>query len=285
MGSTVNTSGADMYYYEPSSGQWAYYTSTLNSEGFGDVRRVRKPEPPVAPALVETTEPIVVATVPAPVTTPPVSEAKPAEPAVIEPTEAANTITLRGQVTGSDGKTPFGKVIVQEGNFADSVSAASSYSMSLPAAGTYRIQAKAKGYFAVDTVVNIQSPLAQLDFALRPLAVGTTVRLNNVMFQQSTAVLVDESSAALDKVVQMLRDNPSMEIMLTGHTDNQGSSRANIKLSQERVEAVKNYLVSRGIDPARIQGKGFGGTRPVASNANEESRKLNRRVEFTILKQ
>ena len=284
LGNTVNTSGADMYYFEPAAGQWAYYTSTLNSEGFGDVRRVRKPEPPKAPALEETTEPIIAAVVSTPVPAP-IMVVDTVAQTETAPAVETTTLTLRGQVTGRDGKTLFGKVIVQEGAFLDSVSAASTYSMSLPAAGRYRIQAKAKGYFAVDTLVNIESPATELNFALRPLAVGTTVRLDNVMFRQSTAVLVEESSASLDKVVQMLKENPSMEIMLTGHTDNQGSSRANIKLSQERVEAVKSYMVSRGIDPGRIQGKGFGGTRPVASNANEESRKLNRRVEFVILKQ
>lgn len=284
LGSTINTPGADMYYYEPSAGQWAYYTTTQNSEGFGDVRRVRKPEPPVAPAL-ETSPEVITATIPM---QPATEEAKDEVLEEIVETaapEVSAVVTLKGQVTATNGKTPLAKVVIKGQDFTDSISAASTYSINLPAAGQYRIQAKAKGFFAADTVVNIPLATTQLNFALRPLTVGTTVLLDNVMFRQSTAVLVEESSASLDKVVQMLMDNPGMEIMLTGHTDNQGSSRANIKLSQERVEAVKSFMVSRGIDPARIQGKGMGGTRPVASNASEETRKLNRRVEFTILKE
>lgn len=285
MGAAVNTSGADMYYYEPEQGQWAYFTTTQNSEGFGDIRRVRKPEPPVTPPL-ETTPEVVVATVPvAPAPPAPQQEIQAVtEEVVTAELPVAPAATLSGQVTGSGGKTPFAKVLVSKAGYLDSISAASTYSLALPAPGRYQVQAKAKGFLAVDTTIDVTAA-TQLNFVLKPLAVGTTVLLNNVMFRQSTAVLVEESSSALDKVVLMLRENPSMEIMLTGHTDNQGSSKANIRLSQERVEAVKSYLVSRGIDEDRIEGKGYGGTRPIASNASEATRKLNRRVEFTILKE
>lgn len=286
LGTSVNTSGSEMYYYEPEAGEWGYYTSSQNSEGFGDIKRVRKPELPVAPALEETAPPIVTATVPVPLVQTP-EEAPTAEEivAAVDPEPAPTTITLQGQVKGADGKAPLAKVIVRGDGYADSISAASTYSIALPQTGKYSIIAKAKGYLSVDTVLDVPQSVAQLNFSLRPLAVGTTVRLENVMFQQSTAVLIEISAASLDKVVQMLRENPSMEIMLTGHTDNQGSSRANIKLSQQRVEAVKSYLISRGIAEDRLQGKGYGGTRPVASNASEETRKLNRRVEFVILKE
>ncbi|EMR04452.1 OmpA family protein [Cesiribacter andamanensis] len=285
LGAGINTPGAENYYFAPETGQWSYYTTTQNSEGFGDIRRVRKPETPKAPELEETPE-VIVAQVPtepqsAPIEQPtspePVQEAAPLEPAV----------TLRGQVRGKDGKQAFGKVLVRsiEHSFQDSVSASSSYSIALPEAGQYRLVAKAKGYLPVDTLVQLPNAVTQINFDLRPLTVGSTVRMENVMFQQSTAVLLEQSSTALDQVVQLLRENPGMEIMITGHTDNQGSSKANLKLSQDRVEAVRSYLLSRGIDAKRIQGKGFGGTRPVASNANPETRQLNRRVEFTILKQ
>jgi outer membrane protein OmpA-like peptidoglycan-associated protein len=75
-----------------------------------------------------------------------------------------------------------------------------------------------------------------------------------------------------------------VEIELSGHTDNRGSYRALMDLSQKRVNQVKQYLISKGIEARRITGKGYGGTRPVASNDTEETRQLNRRVEFTIKK-
>ncbi|HRI78962.1 MAG TPA: OmpA family protein, partial [Cyclobacteriaceae bacterium] len=78
--------------------------------------------------------------------------------------------------------------------------------------------------------------------------------------------------------------NPKVEILLTGHTDNRGDKDHNLRLSQRRVERVKGYLVSKGINAKRIAGKGFGGSKPIASNDTEETRRLNRRVEFTIVK-
>jgi len=81
-----------------------------------------------------------------------------------------------------------------------------------------------------------------------------------------------------------LQSNPTVMIELSGHTDNRGVAADNINLSKDRVETVKAYLISKGIDGKRISGKGYGGAKPIASNDNAETRKLNRRVEFTIKK-
>jgi outer membrane protein OmpA-like peptidoglycan-associated protein len=78
--------------------------------------------------------------------------------------------------------------------------------------------------------------------------------------------------------------NPHVEIELAGHTDNRGSFQQLMSLSQKRVNKVKSYLVSKGIKAKRITGKGYGGSKPIASNESEETRLLNRRVEFTIKK-
>ena len=74
------------------------------------------------------------------------------------------------------------------------------------------------------------------------------------------------------------------EEKLGGHTDNMGRADLNLELSKNRVESVKNYLISKGIDQNRLVTKGHGGTKPIASNGTERTRKLNRRVNFTILK-
>jgi outer membrane protein OmpA-like peptidoglycan-associated protein len=81
-----------------------------------------------------------------------------------------------------------------------------------------------------------------------------------------------------------MQSNDHVEIELSGHTDNRGSFRQLMELSQQRVNRVKEYLVSKGIDKKRITGKGYGGSKPVANNDTEEGRMLNRRVEFTIKK-
>ena len=78
--------------------------------------------------------------------------------------------------------------------------------------------------------------------------------------------------------------NPTVKIKLAGHTDNRGDAKQNLQLSKERVSAVKDYLVKKGIAKKRISGKGYGGTKPIAGNNDPTTRKLNRRVEFTIVK-
>jgi len=80
-----------------------------------------------------------------------------------------------------------------------------------------------------------------------------------------------------------MMDNPDIYIELSGHTDNQGNARKNVELSQVRVEVVKEYLVNKGIPAQRISGTGYGGARPIASNRTEETRRLNRRVEFKVI--
>lgn len=123
----------------------------------------------------------------------------------------------------------------------------------------------------------------KLNFELQPIEVGTVVKLKGVLFKQSTAVLLEESYPALDDMVEFLVANPKVRIELAGHTDNRGSAKLNLKLSQDRVNVVRKYLISKGIDDNRVTGKGYGGSRPIVNNDSEESRKLNRRVEFVIV--
>ena len=119
---------------------------------------------------------------------------------------------------------------------------------------------------------------------LLPIEAGQRMTLNSVFFEQSKAVIIDTSFPELDRIVKAMKENPTMEIMLEGHTDNQGDWNANLLLSKERVEQVQKYLASKGIIMKRIQVQGYGSTRPVASNNSEEKRRLNRRVEVTIVK-
>ncbi|WP_158010077.1 OmpA family protein [Hymenobacter glacialis] len=147
---------------------------------------------------------------------------------------------------------------------------------------TYTYHAQLNGYIATDsTWTAVPGPSVQ-DVLLRPLSVGTTVQLANVQFEQGQAVLLPSSFAALDKLVSLLNDNPGMTIELRGHTDNVGDPAKNVLLSQQRATTVKGYLVRKGIAEARIADTGLGGAQPTASNAQEVTRKLNRRVEFRV---
>jgi outer membrane protein OmpA-like peptidoglycan-associated protein len=114
---------------------------------------------------------------------------------------------------------------------------------------------------------------------------GRTYRLNNLLFKQSAYEIEPESYPQLDSLVNIMKQNPTMEIELAGHTDNVGIAKLNVALSQKRVDAVKSYLTNKGIAPSRIQTQAYGGGRPIADNSREETKRLNRRVEVKILKE
>ncbi|MFN8345946.1 MAG: OmpA family protein [Spirosomataceae bacterium] len=122
------------------------------------------------------------------------------------------------------------------------------------------------------------------NFDEKAVAIGASIVLNNLRFVQSKAELLPESDAELNHLWAFMREHPTAEIELQGHTDNLGDFDLNLALSKQRVEAVKAFLVAKGIAAHRITGRGFGSTRPIANNNREETRRLNRRVELIIKK-
>ncbi|HEX3765164.1 MAG TPA: OmpA family protein [Kofleriaceae bacterium] len=106
-----------------------------------------------------------------------------------------------------------------------------------------------------------------------------------VQFETNSARLVERSKTLLDDVVRELNEHPEVKrIQIEGHTDKVASKAYNLKLSKERADAVKAYLVNKGIPPRRLTVKAFGESKPIASNKTEEGRAQNRRVDFRILK-
>ena len=146
----------------------------------------------------------------------------------------------------------------------------------------YPYRAECAGYFPLDSTWAATPGPQVHDVLLRALAVGATLPLANVQFEQGQAVLLPTSFAALDPLVGLLLDNPGLTIELRGHTDNVGPPGRNVVLSEQRVAAVKAYLVGHGIGAGRIGGIGLGGAQPAASNEQEATRRLNRRVEFRV---
>jgi len=106
---------------------------------------------------------------------------------------------------------------------------------------------------------------------------------NNLDFEYNKAIIKSASFASLDELSDVLKQT-NWNLILSGHTDNIGSEEFNLKLSTKRAEAVKDYLINKGIAAERITAKGFGETMPIAPNDTEQNRALNRRVEFFIVK-
>jgi outer membrane protein OmpA-like peptidoglycan-associated protein len=204
-------------------------------------------------------------------------------------------VIVQGKVLDGKTKLPIEAVInyeiLPEGKavgLARSNPATGEYKIVLPYGKTYGYRAETKGYIPVnenfDLVEEKQYVEITKDLYLIPIEVGQTIKLNNVFFVQSKAELLTSSYPELDRLIKIMKNNPTMVIELHGYTDNSGDPKKNIELSEQRVITVKNYLISKGISAKLVQGKGFGGANPIADNGKEETRRLNRRVEFVILK-
>lgn len=112
------------------------------------------------------------------------------------------------------------------------------------------------------------------------------IELNEkVSFDTGKATLLPASETLLDEVAQVLTDHPEIQkVRIEGHTDSQGGAAYNLKLSNQRAKAVRNYLVKKGIAGKRLESRGFGLSRPLGDNKTPDGRERNRRVELHILK-
>lgn len=121
-----------------------------------------------------------------------------------------------------------------------------------------------------------------LEVLLKKVSVGETFTLRNIFFESGSASLLPESESELNKLLELITNNPSMRISVNGHTDNVGSDTDNMRLSEQRAGAVAAFLTEKGIDSDRISSKGYGESVPLADNASAEGRALNRRTEIEI---
>lgn len=112
-----------------------------------------------------------------------------------------------------------------------------------------------------------------------------TYTLNDVLFDTGLASLKSSSYKALNDLYQVMKLKPTLIIEIGGHTDNVGTPESNMKLSQERANTVRNYIINKGIAANRITAKGYGDTMPVADNSTEDGRSKNRRTEVSIIKE
>jgi outer membrane protein OmpA-like peptidoglycan-associated protein len=117
------------------------------------------------------------------------------------------------------------------------------------------------------------------DFKDKKLRPGDDLILNNINFEQSKSVLLPEGMTELDEVFKLMKQNPDIDIELSGHTSNEGDKKDNISLSKDRALACKEYLVNKGIKSGRIKAVGYGPNKPLSSS----NQKANRRVEIKIL--
>ena len=111
---------------------------------------------------------------------------------------------------------------------------------------------------------------------------GQAFRMDEVLFDVGRSSIKSQSMAALDKVAVVLEKFPNIRLEVQGHTDSDGDAGANLRLSQERADAVRSYLISHGVSPERVTAVGYGETRPIAPNTTAHGKALNRRVMMVV---
>ena len=160
------------------------------------------------------------------------------------------------------------------------------YLVTLPVGKDYAFNVNRKGYlFYSDNfslAKNNPDSVFIVNIPLQPIEKGATIVLKNIFFETGKFELQNESKSELNKLVTLLNENPNLKIQIDGHTDNVGQEKDNLLLSTNRAKAVVGYLLSKAINSQRLTYKGFGATKPVAGNATEQSKALNRRTELSI---
>lgn len=165
-------------------------------------------------------------------------------------------------------------------------SATGKFIITLASGKNYGIAVKAEGYLFHSE--NFDIPMGSADnlvnkvIELKNIAIGSKIALRNIFFDTGKSTLRPESNSELDRLVKLMKDVPSLKIEISGHTDNTGSASLNNSLSQDRAQAVVNYLTGKGVAAARMTAKGYGSSMPIASNASADGRQENRRTEFEI---
>jgi outer membrane protein OmpA-like peptidoglycan-associated protein/tetratricopeptide (TPR) repeat protein len=160
------------------------------------------------------------------------------------------------------------------------------YFITLPVGKDYTFTVNRKGYLFFSELYPLSKSIPdstyKKDIPLQPLEVNASLVLKNILFETNSAQLQSISLAEINRLLQLLNENPTLKVQINGHTDNVGKPADNLKLSALRAKSVVDYLVSKGVNASRLAYKGFGETKPIADNKTEGGRSLNRRTEFVI---
>lgn len=254
LGQAVNTQTWDAYYSISAKGDYAYFVSKNEKNRSKDIYQIRLP-----------------------------GEVRP-DPVVL----------VKGKVLNADTNEPLSasvlfksRNVLSDYGIARSDPQNGSYKIVLPKGDAYHYHAKTEGYLSLTKYIDLTKANrygeVEENLYLVPLLIGQKIPLSDIFFVRSQAKLQPQSYSELDKLADILKEYSTLEIELGGHTDNLGQSSLNFDLSLRRVAMVKEYLVNIGIAPNRLHTKGYGDTQPIARNDRELNRRLNRRVEFTIL--
>ena len=258
LGPTINSQYEDLFFNIPGNSDFAYYSQGVSDDDL-DIFRVAMP-------VFKKPEPV---------------------------------IAVRGKLLNSKTKEPVGAKVVYERlsdgkeiGMHETNAETGNYELLLPAGELYGVRAVADGYIPQSENIDLRNfeegddtEVNDKDIFLVPIEKESFVTLNNVFFDFDKATVKSESYPELNRLVKLMEDRPSLEVAISGHTDNTGESKYNMNLSKDRATAVYKYLADKGVKKSRMEVKYFGETKPVATNDTPEGRGKNRRVEFQIMKE
>lgn len=254
LGAPVNTKDKEGYYSLDASSRYAFAVSDKNSLGEADIIRIK------------------------------LRKEQQANPVVL----------LTGKVINRKNNKPIESkikyLLLPEGTKAGEAHTdpiTGEYKIILPYGRKYEFFAGAHGYLSETSFLDLTNVAEYqertIDLGLVPIEVGQVVKMNNIFFEYKSSTLAQESFVELDRIVDEMEENETMEIEIEGHTDNRGSHEYNVKLSTQRAEIVRQYLLTKKVAPNRVKSVGYGEEKPIAENETEDGRSINRRVEFTVL--
>lgn len=254
MGEEINTVGNDSYYSISASGEYAYLVSALNTITYEDIYRINIPKELQPEQVMLVTGKVIDQKTNKPM------RAKIIYESLEDGTELG--ITYSNPLTGE-------------------------YSITLPKGVKYGVRAELEGFIAVNENIDTDSlnsfEKISKNINIVPLEKGQKILLNNIFFNFAEFSLLKNSYYELDRIVNLLERNKNLNIQINGHSDNNGTKERNMMFSIKRAEAVKDYLLSKGVSGNRIKSKGYGELKPLSSNNTAEGRRKNRRVEFEII--
>ncbi len=291
LGTAINTPGVELGYSVPATGDMAFFSTTQNSEGFGDIFQFPLSE----------TEKAVQEVVLDPEPEEEVVQPEPKKELETTPISEKVMVVMTMQVLDKEtGKGVDALVRLSFGEKTEEIdtknieSEDKKWIMSFEEGTRIKVDITADGYLNYNEEFVAESTAIVVDaegnkvegFQLTPNTVGTKIQIEKILFARGEAAFADtvQAQSHLEELVVLMNANPDIAIRLEGHTDNQGNPERLKELSQSRVDAVKQYLVDKGIAGNRIETIGLGGTKPIARNVNEAGRSQNRRVEFIVIR-
>jgi outer membrane protein OmpA-like peptidoglycan-associated protein/Tol biopolymer transport system component len=284
LGYPINTPDDDRYFVMAADGKTAYYSS-FRKEGLGenDIYRITFIGPEKQPIL--NTDELLLASASS-VSAEKVIEAK------VE-TRSSKMALLKGFILDYKTKLPVTADVEIVDNKTGIVvnefkadQADGGYLVSLPSGRDYGIIVKSAGYLFHSENINLPDSATykqyRKDIYLQKVEIGSKVVLRNIFFDYDRFTLRKESETELERLADLLKNNPDLKVEISGHTDDKGADEYNQKLSENRAKAVVEDLKKRGIAIDRLTFVGFGETQPIATNTTDNGRQENRRTEFKI---